>query len=177
MGLSQSSSRTMRWLLPWRRIEGLLPYLLFLAAGLMVIAAVWSERRSSDRQSDLATSRLAAVGAQNIAASIGEFDRTLQAMISRQQSPELQAQDPPMRNAALFERMQREPYFGFIDVLDPTGHSIAGLSPSGNDWSDRDYFKALRYNHSDSLFIGRPLLGGQGGEKRRIYRQPPHERC
>src|SRR6516165_296368 len=53
MGLSQSSSRTMRWSLPWRRIEGVLPYLLFLAAGLMLIAAVWSERRSADEQSDL----------------------------------------------------------------------------------------------------------------------------
>ena len=162
MSRSQSSSRTMRWLLPWRRIEGLLPYLLFLAAGLMVIAAVWSERRSTDKQSDLATSRLAAVGAQNIAASIGEFDRTLQAMISRQQSPELQAQDPPTRNAALFERMQREPYFGFIDVLNPMGHSMAGLSPSGNDWSDRDYFKALRYNHSDRLFIGGRFSADRG---------------
>ena len=162
MGLSQSSSRTMRWSLPWRRIEGVLPYLLFLAAGLMLIAAVWSERRSADEQSDLATSRLAAAAAQSIADSIGQFDRTLQAMISRQQSPELQAQDPAMRNAALFERIQREPYFGFIDVLNPMGRSVAGLSPSANDWSDRDYFKALRYNHSDRLFIGGRFAADRG---------------
>jgi signal transduction histidine kinase/CheY-like chemotaxis protein/HPt (histidine-containing phosphotransfer) domain-containing protein len=162
MGLSQSSSRTMRWLLPWRRIEGVLPYLLLTIAGLMLIAAVWSERRSADRQTDLATSRLAVAAAQSIADSVGQFDRTLQAMISRQQSPELQAQDPSTRNAALFERIQREPYFSFIDVLNPMGHSVAGLSPSANDWSDRDYFKALRYNHSDRLFIGGRFSADRG---------------
>lgn len=154
MSLSQSSSRTMRLLLSWLRMDTALPYALLLFAGLIIAGAVWAERWSTDQNSDMTTSRLAAAAAQDIAGSIEQFDRSLQAMIGRQQSPELQGQDARTRNAPLFERIQREPDFGFVDILDEKGNSIGGLPQNANNWSDRDYFKTLQHRDLDSPFIG-----------------------
>jgi signal transduction histidine kinase/DNA-binding NarL/FixJ family response regulator len=154
MGLSQSSSRKMRWLLSWPRMDVALPYALLLLTGVMIAGAVWAERRSADQQMDLMTSRLATAAAQDIADSIEQFDRSLQAAIGRHHAPELQSQDARARNAALFERIQREPYFGFVDVLNEKGDSIAGLPQNINNWADRDYFRALQYRNLDTPFIG-----------------------
>jgi signal transduction histidine kinase/DNA-binding NarL/FixJ family response regulator len=154
MGLSQSSSRKMRWLLSWPRLDIALPYALLLLTGVMIAGAVWAEHRSSDQKIDMMTSRLAAAAAQDIAGSIEQFDRSLQAVIGRQHAPELQSEDVRARNSALFERTQREPYFGFVDVLNEKGDSIAGLPQNANNWSDRDYFKFLQYHNIDSPYIG-----------------------
>lgn len=154
MVLSQSLSRTMRWPLCWPRLDAAVPYLLLLFSGLMIAGAVWEQQRSADQNSDVIVSRLAASAAQDVAASMEQFDRTLQAVLARHQSPELQNQDPLARNAALFERIQREPYFAFINVLDEKGKPLASLPQNDNNWADRDYFKVLQNRHIDSLFIG-----------------------
>jgi hypothetical protein len=57
----------------WLRFDVALPYALLLSAGLMIVGAVWAEQRSTDRKSDITTSRLAA--AQDIATSMEELDR------------------------------------------------------------------------------------------------------
>ncbi len=154
--MSQSSSRTMRWLPSWLRIDTAFPYALLLLAGVILAGAVWAEQRSADRKTDAAMSRLAKAAAQDIAGSMEQFDRTLQAMIGRYQSPELQGQDARARNAPLFERIQREPYFAFVDMLDEKGNSIGGLPQNNNNWSQRDYFEAQRNRHLDT-----PLIGNQ----------------
>ena len=129
-------------------------YLLLLFSGLMIAGAVWEQQRSADQNSEAIVSRLAASAAQDVAASMEQFDRTLQAVLGRHQSPELQNQDPLARNAALFGRIQREPYFAFINVLDAKGKPLASLPQNDNNWADRDYFKVLQNCHIDSLFIG-----------------------
>lgn len=154
MGLSQSSSRKMRWLLSWPRMDVALPYALLLLTGVMIAGAVWAERRSADQNIYLMTSRLAAATAHDIAGSIQQFDRSLQAVIDRHHASELQSQDAQVRNAPLFERIQREPYFGFVDILDEKGDSIAGLPQNANNWADRDYFRTLQHHNLDSPFIG-----------------------
>jgi signal transduction histidine kinase/CheY-like chemotaxis protein/HPt (histidine-containing phosphotransfer) domain-containing protein len=154
MRLSRSSSRTMSSLLSWVRLDVALPYLLFLLAASMIVGGMVVQLRFADQKSDATTTRLAAAAAQDIAGALEQFDRTLQAMIARQQAPELQSQDVRARNSPLFERIQREPYFAFIDVLDQKGNSLAGLPQDSNNWSNQDYFRALQYSHLDKLYIG-----------------------
>ena len=55
---------------------------------------------------------------------------------------------------ANFEALQREPYFGFVDVVDKYGQAVAGRPRDANNWSERDYFAALQHNRRDSIFIG-----------------------
>ena len=127
MRLSRSSSRTMSSLLSRVRLDVALPYLFFLLAASTIVVAMVVQLRFADQKSDATTTRLAAAAAQDIAGTLEQFDRTLQAMITRQQAPELQNQDVRARNSPLFERIQRKPYFAFIDVLDQKGNSVAGL--------------------------------------------------
>ena len=154
MRLSRSSSRTMSSLLSRVRLDVALPYLFFLLAASTIVVAMVVQLRFADQKSDATTTRLAAAAAQDIAGTLEQFDRTLQAMITRQQAPELQNQDVRARNSPLFERIQREPYFAFIDVLDQKGNSVAGLPQDSNNWSNQDYFRALQNSHLDKLYIG-----------------------
>ena len=97
---------------------------------------------------------MAASAAQNIARSLEQFDRRLLAVIDQHQSFQVQSLDAQARNAANFEALQREPYFGFVDVVDKDGLAVAGRPRDANNWSERDYFAALQHNRRDSIFIG-----------------------
>ena len=107
-----------------------------------------------DRAVPDAATLMAASAAQNVARSLEQFDRRLLAVIDQHQSFQVQSLDAQARNAANFEALQREPYFGFVDVVDKDGLAVAGRPRDANNWSERDYFAALQHNRRDSIFIG-----------------------
>jgi len=134
-------------------------YALLLATAVIIAWAIFSQYQARMQRIDAMAARIANAAAQDVEAAIEQFDRTLQAIVSRQQSPALQGVDAQARNAALFERVQREPYFAFIDVLDERGRSIAGLPRRDRDWSDQDYFRVLERHAGDAPYIGRRFAG------------------
>lgn len=155
MSSSQTLPRTARWSTSALRPDDIVGYALLLATVVLIAWAVFSQYQAKVQRVDALAARLAGAAAQDVTATIEQFDRTLQAIVSRHQSPALQSLDAQARNAALFERVQREPYFAFIDVLDEKGHSIAGLPHRDRDWSEQDYFKVLERQGGDAPYIGR----------------------
>ena len=123
---SESTRRT-RGLLSWLRLDAAMSCIPFLAAGLVIVGAVLAAPWTAYSTPNVMTSLLAAAAAQDIAGNLEQLDRSLQSLIGRHQSPELQGEDTRARVAPLFERIQREPYFVFIDVLDDKGNAVAGL--------------------------------------------------
>jgi signal transduction histidine kinase/DNA-binding NarL/FixJ family response regulator len=152
-GMPSELTRRTRGLPSWLWPDTVIAHFPLLAAASMIVGAVLVVRSSADWTPDV-TSRLAAAAAQDIAGNLEQLDRSLQSLISRHQSPELQGQDTRVRVAPLFERIQREPYFAFIDVLDEKGNAVAGLPQNNNNWSERDYFRALQNAHSDRMSVG-----------------------
>lgn len=154
MGLPHLPQRMMRWLWSCLRSDGSLPYLVWLAAGIIIGSAAWASSQPQTERAETTPSFMAASAAQNVARSLEQFDRRLLAVIDQHQLFQFQNIDAQARNAANFEALQREPYFGFVDVVDKNGQAIAGRPRDANNWSERDYFVALQHNPRDSIFIG-----------------------
>jgi hypothetical protein len=143
----------MRWLWSCLRSDGSLPYLVWLTASFIIGSAAWATSRPETERPQT-TTLLAASAAQNVARSLEQFDRRLLAVIDQHQSFQVQNLEAQVRNSSNFEALQREPYFGFVDVLDKDGQAVAGRPRDANNWSERDYFAALQHNRRDSIFIG-----------------------
>ena len=155
MGLPHLPLRTMRWLWSCLRSDASLPYLVWLAAGVIVgSAAAWANSQPATEGTEVPPPFMAASAAQNVARSLEQFDRRLLAVIDQHQSSQVQNLDAQARNASNFEALQREPYFGFVDVVDKYGQAVAGRPRDANNWSERDYFADLQHNRRDSIFIG-----------------------
>ncbi len=154
MGSPLSPQRMMRWLWSCLRTEVSLPYLMWLAVGVIIGSAAWATSQPETRRTDVPPPFVAASAAQNVARSLEQFDRRLLAVIDQHQSSQVQNLDAQARNASNFEALQREPYFGFVDVVDKYGQAVAGRPRDANNWSERDYFAALQHNRRDSIFIG-----------------------
>jgi hypothetical protein len=144
----------MRRLWSCLRSDASLPYLAWLAAGLIVGSAAWANSQPETERTEAPPPFMAASAAQNVARSLEQFDRRLLAVIDQHQSSQVQNLDAQARNASNFEALQREPYFGFVDVVDKYGQTVAGRPRDANNWSERDYFAALQHNRRDSIFIG-----------------------
>jgi len=154
LGLPLSPQRMTRWLWLSSRADASLPYLAWLAAGLIVGSAAWANSQPETERTEAPPPFMAASAAQNVARSLEQFDRRLLAVIDQHQSSQVQNLDAQARNASNFEALQREPYFGFVDVVDKYGQTVAGRPRDANNWSERDYFAALQHNRRDSIFIG-----------------------
>jgi signal transduction histidine kinase/DNA-binding NarL/FixJ family response regulator len=152
----QLPPRRMRWSWSWLRTEKVLPYALIGVTGLVIVGLMWVLRPTT-QQTDATASRLAAAVAQDVARSMDQFDRTLQAVISRHQSPALQNLGAQARNTPLFERAQRDSYFAFINVLGEDGGFIAGLPQNDNHWNEREYFIEQRNRSVSDFYIARPF--------------------
>ena len=155
MGLPHLPQRMMRWLWSCLRAGASLPHLVWLAGGVIIIgSAAWSTSQPETERTERSAPLMAASAGQNVARSLEQFDRRLLAVIDQHQSSQVQNLDAQVRNASNFEALQREPYFGFVDVLDKYGQAVAGRPRDANNWSERDYFAALQHNRRDSIFIG-----------------------
>jgi hypothetical protein len=154
LGLPLSPQRMMRWLWSCLRADAALPYLVWLAAGVIIGSAIWATSQPKTERTETSAPVMAASAAQNVARSLEQFDRRLLAVIDQHQSSQVQNLDAQARNASNFEGLQREPYFGFVDVVDRYGQAVAGRPRDANNWSERDYFVALQHNRRDSIFIG-----------------------
>jgi hypothetical protein len=64
------------------------------------------------------------------------------------------------RNTILFERVPRDRYIGFLDVLDAEGDVLASLRPGEplSNWASREYFYALRDNPTKEIYAGGAIL-------------------
>jgi hypothetical protein len=154
LGLPLSPQRIMGWLWSSLRADASLPYLVWLAAGVIIGSAAWATSQPETKRTETPAPFMAASAAQNVARSLEQFDRRLLAVIDQHQSSQVQSLDAQARNASNFEALQREPYFGFVDVVDKSGQAVAGRPRDANNWSERDYFVALQHNRRDSIFIG-----------------------
>jgi hypothetical protein len=154
LGLPHLPQRMMRWLWSCLRSEASLPYLVWLAAGIIIGSAAWADSQPEPGRPETPPPFMAASAAQNVARSLEQFDRRLLAVIDQHQSSQIQNLDAQARNASNFEALQREPYFGFVDVVDKYGQAVASRPRDANNWSERDYFAALQHNRRDSIFIG-----------------------
>jgi hypothetical protein len=114
----------------------------------------WDEDTVRLARMDAPAANIAVLAAQDAANSVKQFNDRLLAITYQQQAPALRGVDPQARDAPLFEALQREAYFAFVDVLDRNGQAVAGLPHDSNNWSDRDYFGALEHGRSPDLFIG-----------------------
>src|SRR3954464_15235549 len=135
--------------------DGLLACILLLVAIAVLIGGALRASQAVEERADAAASRIAAVVAQDVARSMEQFDLTLQAVISRHQSPAVQNLSAQSRSSALFDRAQRDPSFSFLNVLDASGGFVAGLPQNESNWAERDYFIELRTHPLSGPYVGR----------------------
>jgi signal transduction histidine kinase/DNA-binding NarL/FixJ family response regulator/HPt (histidine-containing phosphotransfer) domain-containing protein len=132
---------------------------------LICAAVLLDARRDTTAQAETEGKNIAATVAQDVARNLDLYDLSLQAVVQGLRTPGLEKLDPELRQAILFDRAAKAPYFGFINALDEHGTVIAdsrSLTPRGGNWSGRDYFVAQRDDAREKLFIGRPFLTGPG---------------
>jgi signal transduction histidine kinase/CheY-like chemotaxis protein len=113
----------------------------------------------SERRAETAASATAALATYDLAQTIGQYDRTIQTVIERLQSPATSDLNEAARNLLLFDRAATLPGLAFINVLDEGGRVVAApeVSGLGTTWLGRDYFNAHRANPSLGTFIGSPF--------------------
>jgi signal transduction histidine kinase/DNA-binding NarL/FixJ family response regulator len=111
------------------------------------------------RQADLAVSRQAEGVAQDIARNIEQLDLVLRTVIAGVQIAIDPGLTPQQRNTLLAERVPRDRYLAFIDVLDVRGNVVAGLAPLDQpyNWSKQEYFEVLRGGGAAEPYVGRPF--------------------
>ena len=145
----------MRWFgsQPWTKT--VLPGMLLMFGGLLCLGGAWHERWAALQQADAAAARLAAAAAQDLSHTLEQLELTLETVVLRHGAAELRDMSVQDRNAQVFDRAQREPYFAFINLIDAGGIAVAGIPRSDSNWSGRDYFRALR--ERPGIYIGRPF--------------------
>ena len=126
--------------------------------GVCVIALI-ATHAATERRAETAASATAALAAYDLAQTIGQYDRAIQTVIERLQSPSASDLKEAARNLLLFDRAASLPGLAFINVLDEAGRvvnapEVIGL---GSTWLGRDYFSAHRANSSLGTFIGSPF--------------------
>ena len=120
--------------------------------------------RAAESQADAKAVNLAAMVEQDIRRNIELLGLSAQSAIGGLEL--LGRQDPIAlaRNRALIERLPRDQYVDFIQILDENGNIAAGSPPpaQNRNWADRDYFRALRPANAVALYIGRPFATAYG---------------
>jgi signal transduction histidine kinase/CheY-like chemotaxis protein len=126
----------------------------FVAVCLIALVAMHA---ATQRRAENAASATATLAGYDVVQTFGQYDRTLQSIIERLQSPELRSLSENTRNLFLFDRATSLPGLAFINVLDEDGRVVnaPGGIGLGSPWQGRDYFTAHRTNPSVGTFIGR----------------------
>ena len=155
-----SRARRMRGLSAWFRSEAGLAWLPLVMA-IAVIGGVfaWQAYRSEEQRAERAASRLADAVAQDIGRSMEQLDLILRTVMGGERTPASPGLTQEQRNTILFERVPRDRYIGFLDVLDAEGDVLASLRPGEplSNWASREYFQALRDNPMKDIFAGAPF--------------------
>jgi len=82
----------------------------------------------------------------------------MQATIARLDLASPEARDPA-RYRSLIERLPRDQFVSFIQLLDVNGDVVASTPPTqaNRNWSDRDYFRLLIPDNAVSPYVGKPF--------------------
>ncbi len=97
-----------------------------------------------------------------IAREFEVYDLTIRLAVADSSDPAVVALPSASRRKKLFEHSASASDLGRMLVLDRDGHVIEASKddvPPGLDYSDRDYFKALRARADAGLYIGGPFSG------------------
>lgn len=142
-------SRTIMWMIACASAA-----VAFVAVCLIALVAMHA---ATQRRAESAASATAALATYEVVQTFGQYDRTLQSIIDRVQSPELSSLSEPVRNVILFDRANSLPGLAFINVLNEDGRVVnaPGGIGLGSLWQGRDYFTAHRTNPSVGTFMGR----------------------
>ena len=127
---------------------------------LLCLSELMQARQDATAAAETQARNIAASVAQDVARNLDLYDLSLQAAVQATQSSRVMQLDPETQRMILFPRATRGPYFSFINVLDATGKVTADSespTPSDRNWSNRDYFIALRKDPGNALYIGKPF--------------------
>jgi hypothetical protein len=130
------------------------------AAGLLLLDR-WEVSRNAEREA----SNVASIVAQDIGHTIAGYDLSLQAVVHGLDMPGVGDLDPNLRQMVVFDRATAASQFGFLDVLNEAGDVVAesqARMPRAANFASRDYFRTLRRDPREQLFVGRPFLTAPG---------------
>ena len=125
------------------------------------IAELLEARSDAWKQAVDASDNITLAVSQEIERNIESYDLSLKGAISALEIPGIGDVSPRMRHAALFDTSSTANYLGTILVLDKNGDikwSSIEISKYTPNYSDRDYFQALKDTPQDALYISRPFL-------------------
>jgi signal transduction histidine kinase/DNA-binding response OmpR family regulator len=142
-------SRTVMWMIACSSAAAA-----FVAVCLIALVAIHA---ATERRAENAASATATLASYDAAQTFGQYDRALQAIVARVQSPDSSSLSEAARNLILFDRATSLPGLAFVNVLDEDGRVVNSPEAAGmgSTWQGRDYFAAHRTNPSLGTFIGR----------------------
>ncbi|POR41884.1 hypothetical protein CRT23_16145 [Methylobacterium sp. V23] len=132
----------------------------------MTGGVVLNMREHAWSQATLTSETLLRSAERTLDRDIELYDLSLQAVVERLQSPELEGISPEVRRLALFDRASSAPGFGSIFVLDEHGQAYVdshSVVPRRLNASDRRYFRIHRDRADLGLHLGRPMRSGVSG--------------
>ncbi|KQP38247.1 hypothetical protein ASF49_04310 [Methylobacterium sp. Leaf104] len=132
----------------------------------MTGGVVLNMREHAWSQATLTSETLLRSAERTLDRDIELYDLSLQAVVDRLQSPELEGISPEVRRLALFDRASTAPGFGSIFVLDAHGQAYVDSSsvvPRPLNASDRRYFQVHRDRADLGLHLGRPMRSSVSG--------------
>jgi hypothetical protein len=147
-----------------RSQPALLCLLASLACALCGGTLLWQDRRAASEMAGRSAMNIAMIAAQEIAGTIGQHDLALQAAARALAVPGIGDLVPEPRPPLALERVASLP-FGFLNVLNEAGDVVADLQSRPlrpANFASRAYFRELRDDPRDRLFIDRPVLTAGG---------------
>jgi signal transduction histidine kinase len=158
--MDPSPSRKTRGL-PFSRVSerGLGRLALAIAVLMLGAALAWHAYRVETRSDEGSASRLAEAVAEDVGRGVEQLDLMLRTVMGGEQTPANLSLTPSQRDALLLERTPRDRFIAFLEILDAQGNVLAKLNqdePASN-WSNQDYFIALRDNPTNDVFVGAPF--------------------
>jgi signal transduction histidine kinase/ActR/RegA family two-component response regulator len=125
----------------------------------LIGASAWLAYPSRIWQQESAESRLADVVAQSVERHVEQLDLILGTVMGGDQTPAGRSLTPEQRNALLFQRVPRDRYIAFLEVLDANGGVLATSKPDepSSNWANQEYFDAQRRNATKGLVVGKPF--------------------
>ncbi len=145
-----------------------LALLVALGIGALFGQAIWSMRSTTWTSAERTGTNLAYTLQQAIATLLRNLDASIVGLAKDLEDPLLLGLPTELRNRVLFDHSLRAQGLSAVLVLDAQGQRMfdsTGLESDVVDFSDRDYFHALRSGEYQGLFIGKPIysrLTGQG---------------
>jgi PAS domain S-box-containing protein len=127
---------------------------------------IWGDYEATRAATARRLGNLANVLEKDIARNI-EIDRmSLEQTKGALRLPDLDSAPPELRRAALFSRVATAKYLDRLVIIDEHGAfagSSEGVEPRTLDFSDREYFQALRDDDSGGLYVSRPVRSQVSG--------------